>query len=698
MALSRTALVVTLGAVALASPLLLAQSQVQAPPTSQQAGQAPTPPKSTAFILGQVIDGSTGQPLAEAIVTLRRSGGGARGVAPARGGDAGSIAAAMAMEQAMAGRGGPQEQRLMTGGDGRFVFHSLPPGNFTLTVTLNGYTSTLAASPSNFSGLAALAGLSIPSSGPGTPTMITLAEGQRVSDARLRLWKYAAIIGTVRDDGGEPAVGLTVQAMSRIVMAGRARYLPVGGGRTDDRGAYRISSMQPGDYIVVIPQAPAAVPAAMMESMMKGVLGGGDMSGMAGFVDLASSGVNIGAAMQGGVRLGTYMVASASGAPPILGADGKLFFYQTAFYPGVAVPVQAEVITLKSGDERGDVNFQLRLTPTARVSGVATGPTGPMGTLAMKLVVPADGVTSDSEFDVATVITAADGSFSVFGVPPGQFLLRAQAEARAGGDMAGMMTMMGMGRGAAPPAGPAPAKSVFGQAMISVGSTDLDGVAFQLAEGATVAGRLEFTSATGRAQPQATNMQVTLVPADGRNPGGFGGTRPRVTTTFTFETPNYGPGKYFLQIQSAPPQWQVKSATVGGRDVLDAPIDLRNTDVTGVLITLTDEVFTLSGTVTVTGAQKVDDAVVYVFPADHRAWIETGMNPRRSRSTRAAATGTYSFTALPPGDYLAVAVDRADEGNLQDPAFIEALSRVGTRVSVVSAKQSLELTTMKVKR
>jgi protocatechuate 3,4-dioxygenase beta subunit len=148
MAISRTSLVVALGAVTLVSPLLLAQSQ--APPASQQPGQAQTPPKSTAFILGQVIDGTTGQPIAEAIVTLRQSGGGARGAMPTRG-TATNPATAAAMEQAMAGRGGPQEQRLMTGGEGRFVFHSLPPGNFSLTVALNGYSSSLAGNAANLS-------------------------------------------------------------------------------------------------------------------------------------------------------------------------------------------------------------------------------------------------------------------------------------------------------------------------------------------------------------------------------------------------------------------------------------------------------------------------------------------------------------------------------------------------------------------
>ena len=691
--MTRSLLIAALGAMALASPLLLAQGQSIG--SAQATGQPQTPPKSTAFILGQVLDGTTGQPIAEAIVTLRLP---ARGGGAGRGAPAGNPAAAIAMEQAMAlrGRGGSQEQRLITGGDGKFVFHSLPPGNYTITATLNGYSSSLAANVSNQSALIALAGLSLPSTGPTSPTTVSLTEGQHLSDFKLRLWKNAAIVGTVLDDGGEPAIGLTVQAMSRIVVAGRARYLPVSGGRTDDRGVFRIASLKPGDYVVVIPQAPAAVPAAMMDSMMKGVFGGGDMSSVLGIADLAMSGVNVGAAMQGGVRLGNYMVASASGAPPILAADGRLFVYQTMFYPGVGVPVQAEVLTLKSGEERAEVNFQLRLTPTAKVSGIATGPTGPMANLGMRLVVPADGVTSDSEFDVATVVTGPDGSFTFFGVPPGQFLLRAQKEGRANtAENAAMMAMMGMGRGAAPPG---PAKSVFGQATIAVGSTDVEGVVFQLAEGVTVGGRMEFTSATGRAQPpQLTNIQVRLLPADGRSSFRMGGAA-RVTASGAFETVPYGPGKYFLQIDGVPGPWQVKSATVGGRDVLDAAVDVRDANIGGVVVTVTDEAFSLTGTVTPAAGQTVADAVVLLFPADYRAWIENGMNPRRSRSGRPNPAGAYTFPVLPAGDYLVVAVDRSDEGNLQDPAYIEALSRLGTRVSVVSAKQTLDLSTMKVKR
>ena len=119
------------------------------------------------MVVGQVIDGSTAQPIPEAIVTLRQIGAGARGANPLReggAGDAGAAAAAIAQAMVQAGRGGPQEQRLMTGGDGRFVFHSLPPGNYSITAALNGYSSSLAQNVSSNMALMSL-GINLGSSG-----------------------------------------------------------------------------------------------------------------------------------------------------------------------------------------------------------------------------------------------------------------------------------------------------------------------------------------------------------------------------------------------------------------------------------------------------------------------------------------------------------------------------------------------------
>jgi hypothetical protein len=72
-----------------------------------------------------------------------------------------------------------------------------------------------------------------------------------------------------------------------------------------------------------------------------------------------------------------------------------------------------------------------------------------------------------------------------------------------------------------------------------------------------------------------------------------------------------------------------------------------------------------------------------MFPADYRTWIDNGMNSRRSRTVRATRPGAFTIGNVPEGDYLLVALDRAAPADLQDPAHVEALARVGTRVTVV---------------
>src|SRR6185503_20260321 len=111
-----------------------------------------------------------------------------------------------------------------------------------------------------------------------------------------------------------------------------------------------------------------------------------------------------------------------------------------------------------------------------------------------------------------------DGSFAFFGVPPGQFLLKAQkqprpdipAEAIAGNPAA--MSMFG-------PGGQAGSKvTLFASTPISVGG-DIDNLSVRLAPGLRVSGRVEFESVTGRPQPTGPQLQATainLLPVDGK--------------------------------------------------------------------------------------------------------------------------------------------------------------------------------------
>jgi hypothetical protein len=683
-----------------------AAGQVGTPPAQAQR-QNPAlpadPPKATALILGQVIDGTSGQPIADAVVTLNSSGARGRGnPAPAvsfgGGTNQQTAQAAAAMAAALTGgRSGPAAPpRVMTGPDGRFVFNGLLPGQYSLTANLTGYTGSIGAGAGG--GLGALAILA--GGGGGGGISLTLKEGEFATALKMRLWKFGVITGAIVDDGGEPAIGVKVQVARRLVMGGRARYVPGAQTTTDDRGTFRINNLTPGNYVVVVPQTPVSMPTAVMSSLIDSITGAGPAGGGFALLDAMTSGIDPSAAMQGGVRMGDYMVAS-SGLVPIMGPDGRLQVFQTAFYPGAASPVQATVLALASGEEKSEINFQLRLIPTSRVSGVALGADGaPVGNLGVRLVVPGDGAVSESEFDVATAMTKADGTFTFFGVPPGQFVLRAAKQPRP--EMpAELLSNPLLGSMFAGGAGGKPnAETLYGSASVSV-SGDLDGVTVQLAPGFHVSGRMEFESKTTRPVPTGQQLQAAsfvLMSVDGRTgAGGILGDLAgpdRANQQGEFKTKGFQAGKYFLNV-SPPGGWFVKSATMGGRDVLDAPLDL-NSDVAGVLVTFTDRMAQLSGTVTSAAETDLSETTIVLFPYGYKAWVTNGMSARLLRTTRASRSGAYSVSGLPPGEYLVVAIDRGSEGDTQDPIVIEGLARLGTRVTIAADPVTLDLTKARV--
>lgn len=625
---------------------------------------APAPsPTATGLIVGQVVDVLTGKPIPDATVTVNIRtgvGGSVRG-----GGPAGRPA----------GAGAPlgQPLRLLTGADGKFVLHDVPKGAVNIQAVASGYVQ-------------GAAGQARPT-GPARP--IDLDEGEKVTDLRISLWKQAAVTGTVLDESGEPAVGVTVRMLRRTMTNGKPQYLPGAQNRTDDRGVYRISAITPGTFLMVVPQTVATVPMATVDAVVQTMAG--SMPQMGGVMDL----MNAGAAMPNnagpGRRIGEAMVTSPGSVLPATAGD-RVSVYQTLFYPGATTSAQGGAIILASGEERSGVDFQLRVLPAVKVSGVLTGPGGPVGGVQVRLLpVGSLDFASDNGIEAATTQTAADGSFQMLGVPSGQYTFTAYKPASppmpAGMANNALLQMAGRFSASGQPT------ALFAQSSVSVSNADLSGLAVVMTEGAKVTGRVEFLgSLPPPAAPQLRSLNIALNSVDGRSTptgGGFGAATPAVDQDLQFKTPSYPPGRYVVSTTGVP-QWTLTSVTIGGRDVLDEGFELKNSDVTDAVVTFTDRATNLTGTIRTPAGAPARTASVMIFPADYQGWISNGMSTRRSRTAVGTRTGTFTIAGLPAGDYLIAALDDADVEDPRDPAFVAAVARAARPLSLADGDRKTQ--------
>jgi hypothetical protein len=138
-----------------------------------------------------------------------------------------------------------------------------------------------------------------------------------------------------------------------------------------------------------------------------------------------------------------------------------------------------------------------------------------------------------------------------------------------------------------------------------------------------------------------------------------------------------------VRVGGTPAGWTLRSVISEGRDISDTPLDLGAADVGNVVITFTDRPTKLTGSVRGAGGNADPDALVVIFPADNSAWTGFGLNPRRMRSTRAAKSGAYTFSGLPPGEYIVAAMKDEAIGSWQHPEMLDALSRIGTSVRLL---------------
>jgi hypothetical protein len=128
-----------------------------------------------------------------------------------------------------------------TDSSGRFVFSGLPPGRYRLRVTKDGFVRQ--EYPHSAMGA------------PGTP--IDLAAGQQIRNVLFKLDTAPTISGVIRDQANSVVAGVNVQALRRGFNARGKRIVTlIASTRTDDRGAYRLYWLDPGEYVIAAAPEP----------------------------------------------------------------------------------------------------------------------------------------------------------------------------------------------------------------------------------------------------------------------------------------------------------------------------------------------------------------------------------------------------------------------------------------------------------
>jgi hypothetical protein len=615
--------------------------------------QNDTAMEGTGAISGVVVDATTGQPVAGAVVSIQRGGPAILGV------------------------------RQITDGAGRFVFTRLPASpNFTLGVSKFGY-------------LDGGYGRSTPRA---ATRRIELTDGLWLADVTVKLWRPGAISGTVRDEAGEPVVGVFVRALTYIPIAGEPRWVSGPLVRTDDRGIYRITNLQPGRFAIMVPSVQTAVPAGT--SLM-------DLSGVTAttvaYLEAAGRPVPVRNDPALNLDPAHNLLIGAYATPPPTAA-GRPQAYPILFHPSARAIADAAVIDLASAEERQNVDVQLRPQPTSRVSGRVEGPLETIAGLTLRLM-PSGSESMGAGHEAATALVGDQGRFTFLAVPDGRYTIL------AGRSIAGLtFSAFGALLSSTQPTPPGPGSagggasgfnvfsapngtsleivnrsgdtSSFGRAPVDVAGADVSDVLVKMQRGVTISGRLVVEAADPNKPP---TLLFALMTAEAAT-GDVTHSQSRAVVdlkdpTLPFRVEGLGPGEFLLRATIG--SLIIKSISLGERNYTTTPFDTTSGhDISGVIVTLTPQVCRINGTVRDAQGRAVANAAILVFPTDRQQWNRMGIQPTRFRSIPAASNGSFTGGALPAGEYFVVAVDDALAESWKDPKFLASAAGTATRVTL----------------
>jgi len=363
------------------------------------------------------------------------------------------------------------------------------------------------------------------------------------------------------------------------------------------------------------------------------------------------------------------------------------------YYPGTPAVADATPVTVRAGEVRAGLDFVVQHVPVAVVRGTVAGPNGaPVPRAFVRLAVG----TAPERFARAapqpvTASSEPDGSFELGPVSPGdyQLLVRGAAGSPAG-------------PGGASASGP----MWWASLPISVTGADVDLGSLALQPGMTFSGRVGFDADAASPPPDPTGIRVHLqaesltdAPAQGRGRSMTSNARflqpAAVRADGTFEVTDLVPDEYRVTATGSAigdDGWWLRAAMWNGRDLLDTPLRLApGTNVEGVALVFSDRRTELSGTIATVDGAAVSDLFVLAYPAEAALRVP---HSRRMLATRPDSSGRFVLLNLPPGAYLLCALTDVDEGEWNQPGFLDRL--VAASVPVVLGEGETKVQDMQV--
>jgi Carboxypeptidase regulatory-like domain len=506
----------------------------------------------------------------------------------------------------------------LTDAQGRYEFKDLPAGRFNVSVSKSGFVTMQYGQTRPFE----------------TGRPIDLVEAQVLEKVDIALPRGSAVSGRILDEFGEPVADASVTAMRMQYTGGKRRLAPAGrNSTTNDLGQFRVFGLPPGEYYV-------SATLRTIDSMVMDMLGGSGVGG--------PSGSN-----------------NSSG-------------YAATYYPGTPNPGEAQRLSLAVGQEVSSVDIQMQPVRLARITGSAVGSDGKPMSGAMVMLMPTM-KEAIALMPGGTSRTDKDGNFTLTGVAPGEYSLQVQSLAALMNAASQAMSLVG-GGDAAPSTPPQPMEREFATANLTVAGEDITGMIVTGTRGAKATGKIVFEN--GQKPEAIASLRLIAGPTDTDTmPAAasvFGMTS--VKDTGAFEIDGLVGGRVF-RLANPPKGWFLKRVTHDGEDITDKGYTFKpGEDVDDFEIALTTRSQTVTGSVTNDKGEPLKEYTVVVFPEDTQKWTLTGSRWRSS--ARPDQQGQFKIADLPPGDYLAIAVEYVGEGEWTDPEWLARAVKNATKFTL----------------